>query len=622
MGRKKKVLLLKPPHSFYPLGMSYVSSTLERANIPYCFYDTSWAGVDIASVIKNEQFDICGIGGLGIDFLSIEKIVKLIKLHKPNTLCVIGGQITRDVDSEILFGKIPFDVAVLAESEIVLPELVYAVERGVDFNDIQGLIFRNTNGELIRTSKAPRVDLVKDCIRPSYDFYDHKKWIYGDTIPVLTGRGCNGACTFCAPSFRPFMARSFDDIFADISDIMERFNVNFIDFWSEVLFDKEELIIDFCTYYKRLNLPAFWCFLRADQDPKILKYLHEAGCVKINVGIESGSDEILHKMGKGLTTKQAISFIKEAKKVGIKQIYSGFMFGNQGETKEEINKTIKLEKKLNIGSYFHFTVPYPGTVIYKRARKNNVIEEDEYDYLKIIPKLFYNHDFQSELLYQHGKNDQPILPNQTSLSDGEFVSILLEAYVKYVERYCLSKISLKKIDSNTFIEGKCPICGTINRVEFNENSPLVRNFKCDGVQDGKCHNQYMCHAHIFGIGKVRRYALKLANKFRNINNVAMYGDNFIIKFLLDRNIFKISYRKICGMSSHVPDRAGTYVYGDEFGNKSDFSKLLTDEELLSLKPDAIIICLMPPLAINEKNRLVSIGHDESKLHLMCPPMLY
>jgi radical SAM superfamily enzyme YgiQ (UPF0313 family) len=98
---------------------------------------------------------------------------------------------------------------------------------------------------------------------------------------------------------------------------------------------------------------------------ELLKKLKKAKVSKIELGVESGNDEILKMMGKGIKKEKIIYAFNLCKKYKIKT-GAFLIFGHPNETKESINESIKFACKLNpTEPIFALMVPFPGTKIYE-----------------------------------------------------------------------------------------------------------------------------------------------------------------------------------------------------------------------------------------------------------------
>jgi len=108
-----------------------------------------------------------------------------------------------------------------------------------------------------------------------------------------------------------------------------------------------------------------------------LKIMKENGLRLLLVGYESGDDQILLNIKKGLRTDIARRFTEDCRKLGI-QIHGTFILGLPGETRETIEKTIAYAKEINPHTIqVSLAAPYPGTTLYRQAVDNGWLEENK-----------------------------------------------------------------------------------------------------------------------------------------------------------------------------------------------------------------------------------------------------
>ena len=153
----------------------------------------------------------------------------------------------------------------------------------------------------------------------------------------------------------------------------------------------EEIMFDDDTFTDTSNLPRVeeiasgmgklgmtWsCNAKANVPYKTLKVMKDNGLRLLLVGYESGDDQILHNIKKGLRTDIARRFSSDCRKLGI-LVHGTFILGLPGETKETIDKTIKFAKEINPHTIqVSLAAPYPGTTLYKQAVDNGWLQENE-----------------------------------------------------------------------------------------------------------------------------------------------------------------------------------------------------------------------------------------------------
>jgi radical SAM superfamily enzyme YgiQ (UPF0313 family) len=150
----------------------------------------------------------------------------------------------------------------------------------------------------------------------------------------------------------------------------------------EIMFD-DDTFTDFTTRVEEIarglgKLGVTWsCNAKANVPFATLKVMKENGLRLLLVGYESGDDQILVNIKKGLLTKTARRFSEDCRKLGIK-VHGTFILGLPGETLETIEKTIAYAKEVNpLTIQVSLAAPYPGTALYKEAVENGWLEENK-----------------------------------------------------------------------------------------------------------------------------------------------------------------------------------------------------------------------------------------------------
>ena len=157
------------------------------------------------------------------------------------------------------------------------------------------------------------------------------------------------------------------------------------------------------------------CTSRVTTDYETLKAMKEAGCRLLIVGYESGDPQILKNIKKGATVERARQFTKDCHKLGI-VIHGTFILGLPGETRETIQQTLDFAKEINPHTIqISLAAPYPGTFLYRQAKENGWLYNEEID-----------------LLTQEGTQIAPL--NYPHLSHGEIFNSVEDFYKKFYFR--------------------------------------------------------------------------------------------------------------------------------------------------------------------------------------------
>jgi radical SAM superfamily enzyme YgiQ (UPF0313 family) len=204
---------------------------------------------------------------------------------------------------------------------------------------------------------------------------------------ILAGRGCPHQCIFCAGpqlmSGRAYRFRSPRSIVDEMKFIKKNFpQLKSVLFNDDTLNVNKKHILEVCDLMikEKVNLP--WAaYSRTDSvDEEIAAKMKKGGCFLVKVGFESGNDEILKAMKKGVraTAEQGRKCAKIFKKAGI-QVHGTFVFGMPGETPETIEQTIEYAKSLDI-DFVQFSIaqPYPGTEFFSMLKEKGYMKFDSW----------------------------------------------------------------------------------------------------------------------------------------------------------------------------------------------------------------------------------------------------
>lgn len=261
------------------------------------------------------------------------------------------------------------------------------IAEGKNFADIAGISYRDDQGNIIHNpDRAPIEDM--DALPSVLDVYKRdlsiEKYFIGyllhPYLSVYTGRGCPARCTFClwpqTIGGRTYRTRSVESVINEMKRAKEMFPEV-----KEFFFDDDTFTANFSRAeeiargLKELGI-TWSCSSRANVPEKTLAVMKECGLRCIMVGVESGNDEILKNIHKGITTEQIRSFMKSCHKLGI-ITHATFCIGLPGETKQTIEKTIRFAQEIDPDTMqVSIATPYPGTELYKEAIEKGWMKDD------------------------------------------------------------------------------------------------------------------------------------------------------------------------------------------------------------------------------------------------------
>lgn len=330
--------------------------------ILYDFNHPLW--IEVKDTIKSYSPDIVGITMLTGTYKSAENVARAVKELDCNIDVVVGGVHPTILPEETIRNNF-FDYVVRGEGEYTFLELV----NGVKKENILGLTYIDNTGKIINNPDRDFIENLDSLPFPSRDLFlnDTKYYDYGY---IMTGRGCPFECTYCASKKiwgRKVRYRSEQNVVDEVKYVYETFGTNFFYFVDDTFTLNKKRAKKICELLIDLNLDIKWiCDTRVDTiDEELLRLMKQAGCYRVKIGVESGSERILKKIKKKITKDKVRKAVSLIKKVGLDfTIY--LLIGFPSETNADAMETIHFAEELD-PTYCSVSIlaPYPGTEIYE-----------------------------------------------------------------------------------------------------------------------------------------------------------------------------------------------------------------------------------------------------------------
>ncbi|MFQ6101246.1 MAG: B12-binding domain-containing radical SAM protein [Anaerolineae bacterium] len=233
---------------------------------------------------------------------------------------------------------------------------------------IRGLVWRDGN-ETVVNADRPFVRHLDDLPMPRHDLLPLQAYraplVRNPYAFVVTSRGCPGGCRFCIKHVsygNSVRFHSPESIVAEM-EFLAGLGVRSIHMYADIFTVSREQVVGLCELILERGLRLPWtCNSRVDfVDAEMLRLMGRAGCRWISWGIESGSEEVLHRARKGIELEQVERALRWSREAGIRN-WGYFIIGLPGETEETIQETIRFSKRLPLDLVlFHIAAPYPGS---------------------------------------------------------------------------------------------------------------------------------------------------------------------------------------------------------------------------------------------------------------------
>lgn len=185
-----------------------------------------------------------------------------------------------------------------------------------------------------------------------------------------TSRGCYGKCVYCTKSvFGSKMRFKSPQRVVDEMAWLLSWGYREIHIYDDNFSADMDRVCAICEKILERGLKFSWLprgGLRVDRvNPVMLALMKRAGCYRIPFGVESGSEWVLARTGKGTTKEQAREAVRWATAAGL-QTECYFMIGFPGETESDMNETIELALELDpTFAKCSVAAPLPGTEMAK-----------------------------------------------------------------------------------------------------------------------------------------------------------------------------------------------------------------------------------------------------------------
>ncbi|QQV76027.1 hopanoid biosynthesis associated radical SAM protein HpnJ [Sphingomonas aliaeris] len=302
---------------------------------------------------------------------------ELIKARNPNIMIgLMGAKVA--VETQASMEASPaIDFVARNEFDFTILD----VANGMPLREVDGISWRDDDGTIIHNRDRKVVEDMDSLpfVSPVYkrDLVMEKYfggYLLHPYVSFYTGRGCKSRCTFClwpqTVGGHNYRTRSIPHVIEEVKYVMREMPQT-----KEIFFD-DDTLTDNLPRVEALalelgKLGVTWsCNAKANVPYKTLKILKDNGLRLLLVGYESGNQQILHNIKKGLRTDVARQFTKDCHALGI-VIHGTFILGLPGETEETIEETINYAKEIDPHTIqVSLAAPYPGTFLFKQATEN------------------------------------------------------------------------------------------------------------------------------------------------------------------------------------------------------------------------------------------------------------
>ena len=326
--------------------------------------------------------------------------MKKIKESYPETVTVGGGLMYTAIPQQIMKDNPQLDfaiVGVFGDNEYTLWELLEELKRPApNLDGIKGLTHRKGD-QVILNPARPLIQNLDELPMPAYDLFPMDRYYGYSVIPnyneAVTTRGCEGACHFCYEwwlvdprnprDFSSHRTRSGKAVADEMELLNKQYGVTVLTFMDDDFNSDRQKMVDLVNELEKRKLDMSWfCLSRAQnliRDADLIPRLRKVGLYQVLIGIDGGTDEEIAEARKGpmkvgvKELKELIQFLRQNDISTIATYLNGFWEDDEAKIRQrakavdEIDPDIVMIQLLN---------PIPGSPIYKKAVKDNLIEID------------------------------------------------------------------------------------------------------------------------------------------------------------------------------------------------------------------------------------------------------
>ena len=413
-----------------PYGIAQLAAIADKDGHQVQIFDANaWRPDDqtICDVLKADDWDVIGIGGVTTVYGYVKKVLRYAKEHSPKSLCVVGGGLLTSMPRDMMNLIPEIDIGVVGEGFVTFPELLQKVdENKADWKSVLGIVWRDTNGGIHLNPPRPIINNIDELPYPAWDmlpmdiYFNNSSLLYSvenftskRRMDVNGSFGCPFICRFC---FHLGLAGDiqYEDPKNDKADVVfthdrinrmhsprylvnmvkhmrDRYQVDFVLFFDENLLamnsaSRNTWLPELCRLWIEEGLQPQCVRDGVPHDPKtckgvhwggtshaalanlpLLKKMHEAGCSELLYGYESFSKRVLKNVGKGSTPETNENSLKVTLEAGIRPIPNQMM-GFPDDFFDSLIDCVQAWERLGIQCIPFFATPYPGTEWYNKYK--------------------------------------------------------------------------------------------------------------------------------------------------------------------------------------------------------------------------------------------------------------
>ena len=445
----RKVVLIQPPafsnnlrtdmNPNAPLGIAYIAATLERDGYEVKMLDAFIEGWDTQTRVSSEKLLVGmpyreieefiaaekpGVVGVTSMFTSQRKnahqVASIAKRVDPEIQVILGGAHPTAAPESVL-PDTNVDVIVLGEGDNVIVRLLQCLERRGPLTAIDGIGYRAADGRPIVQHKTTEIENLDELPFPARHLLPMEKYFAAGVrhggyctgakaTSMITSRGCQYRCNFCT-AFKVFTRiprmRSIENVIGEIRELVTKYGVDEIFFEDDQFIAKQrhtEELLDGMAEFKLIfdtpNGVSSWLLTE-----ELITRMKKAGCYRINLAIESGSQDVLKNIiNKPVNLAKVPELVQLIRKHGM-EAGTFLVVGNIGqdrvETLGQVRESFRFARRIRTRPHVSYLTAYPGSEVLRIAEEKGYLVPDfDWDDLTIVKQQLQTPEWTPEELRQ------------------------------------------------------------------------------------------------------------------------------------------------------------------------------------------------------------------------------
>lgn len=392
----------RPRFAIFPMFLGYTAALLEEQGhkvnaldgVPLDLHDQEF----IERAIEAEPAIIVMEPNSAV----ITDMLALAESLKQSTgaiIVLVGTHVTAEY-RDLMKTAPMVDYIIRGEFEYGVVDLVNALDKGSDISTVQGVVWREADGQApIKVAHARKVESLDALPMPARHlfpaWFDNDMSAYKDgfyqgapAFDMHATRGCPYSCNFCG--WVHVLYQDGSQRLRDPSAVVDEMEYLAREHGArEIYFDDDnfsanrKFVTALCDELERRKSNIRWSALTdaIALNDGLLQRMANAGCVGIKFGLDSADSEVLRSTNKPLKVSRVHDIVKQATKLGIKT-HMTVVLGLSGESRESLERTFKFACDLDIDSIqISIATPMPGTPLYQELERDNKLEFTQWDEL-------------------------------------------------------------------------------------------------------------------------------------------------------------------------------------------------------------------------------------------------